>query len=136
MADAVRAHCGIWVAPVVPGYDARELGGQRVVPRRDGATLRASWEAAIATVPDALGVISWNEFSENTHVEPSTRFGDRYLQVLAELTGAPTPAGALDSSDPQAAGSPVRAVVAFGAGVAVVVLAAVVGRRRRRTERR
>ena len=51
----------------------------RAVDRRDGATLRAEYGAAVAPRPDALGLISWNEFSENTHVEPSERYGDRYI---------------------------------------------------------
>ena len=41
------------------------------MPRRDGATLRQEYAAALSSSPDALGLISWNEFSENTHVEPS-----------------------------------------------------------------
>ncbi|TFV74839.1 hypothetical protein E4P39_11245 [Blastococcus sp. CT_GayMR19] len=133
MANAVREHCGVWVAPVMPGYDARELGGTRVVVRRDGETLRSSWEAALATVPDAIGVISWNEFSENTHIEPSTGFGTRYLDVLGDLTGAPPPPGKeLDSSDPQGVGSPARAAFTVGTVVALVALLAVLGIRRRR----
>ena len=45
--------------------------------------LRAEWNAAISSRPAAVGVISWNEFSENTHVEPSKAYGNRYLDVLA-----------------------------------------------------
>ena len=53
---------------------------------------RASWTVATGrpsapstaprsrSSPDVLGLISWNEFSENTHVEPSEQFGDRYVQ--------------------------------------------------------
>ncbi|MEV5822610.1 hypothetical protein ABUL04_13040 [Micromonospora harpali] len=87
MSRAVHLHGGLWIAPVAPGYDGRQLGGQREVDRRDGETLRASFAAARLSQPDALGVISWNEFSENTHVEPSERFGARYLEVLADLLG-------------------------------------------------
>jgi hypothetical protein len=35
--------------------------------------------------PDAIGLISWNEFSENTHVEPSREYGFKYLELLADL---------------------------------------------------
>ena len=65
---------GLWIAPFAPGFDARLVGGTREVPRRDGETLRAEYNAAISSSPDALGLISWNEFSENT-VEPSERHG-------------------------------------------------------------
>jgi hypothetical protein len=133
MANVAREHCGIWVAPVIPGFDARQLGGRIVVDRRNGETLRRSWEAALATAPDLVAVISWNEFSENTHIEPSTAFNTRYLDVLRGLTGAPSPpAGELDSSAPQVTGSPSRAVVIGVATLGTVVLLAVVGRWRRR----
>ena len=76
---------GLWIAPVAPGFDARKLGGTRVVERRDGATLRAALGAALTSAPDAIGLISWNEFSESSHVEPSRRYGRRYLDVLTSL---------------------------------------------------
>jgi hypothetical protein len=133
LANTVRQRCGVWVAPVAPGYDARVLGGERVVDRRDGATLRSSWEAALATVPDAIGVISWNEFSENTHVEPSTSLGTHYLRVLAELTGAPgPPAKEMDSSAPEGKSSPGRLTVTVALAVGLVVLLAALGILRRR----
>jgi hypothetical protein len=82
-----RAHDqgGLWIAPVAPGFDARKLGGTRVVERRDGATLRAALGAALTSAPDAIGLISWNEFSESSHVEPSRRYGRRYLDALTSL---------------------------------------------------
>ncbi|MBY8870450.1 hypothetical protein K7640_01165 [Micromonospora sp. PLK6-60] len=87
MAQAVHQRGGLWIAPVAPGYDARAIGGRRVIERRDGATLRASFAAAREAQPDALGVISWNEFTENTYVEPSEQLGGTYLETLAELRG-------------------------------------------------
>jgi hypothetical protein len=134
MANVVRAHCGIWVAPVTPGFDARLVGGRSVVDRRDGTTLRRSWQGALATVPDIIGVISWNEWSENTHIEPSVAFGTRYLDVLGDLTGAPpAPGGELDSSAPSAPGSPVQAAVVITAVLGSLVLVTIWGVRRRRT---
>jgi hypothetical protein len=133
MADALRANCGVWIAPVAPGFDARLVGGRSVVERRDGATLRSSWEAALASVPDAIGVISWNEFSENTHIEPSTDFGTRYLDEVRDLTGSPPPPAAeLDSSASAGPGSADRTVLALGLIGGSFVLVTVVGARRRR----
>jgi hypothetical protein len=132
MAGVVRERCGIWVAPVAPGFDARLVGGRSVVERRDGKTLRTSWESAQATVPDVIGVISWNEFSENTHIEPSTNFGTRYLDVIRDLTGAPPlPAKGLDSSGPAGTGSILRVVLAFSALAGALVFVTVLGARRR-----
>jgi hypothetical protein len=130
--DAVRAHDGIWVAPAAPGFDARLVGGTSSIDRRDGETLRAEWNAAISSRPAAIGVISWNEFSENTHVEPSRAYGNRYLDVLPELTGAAkSPSAGPDSNEPMGPGSPLRAILAVGGitGLTVASLVALVRRR-------
>jgi hypothetical protein len=135
MADAVHARCGLWVAPVSAGFDARDVGGRSVVDRRDGDTLRASWTAAAATSPDALGVISWNEYSENTHIEPSTAFGTRYLDVLGELTGVPRPEQAREPVPAQAPdGAFGRAIVTATVVLTFVLVVTVVGVRHRREQ--
>ena len=100
MAKVVRASGGLWIAPAAPGFDARQVGGKSVVERRDGQTLRDEWNAALATSPDAIGIISWNEFSENTQIEPSQQYGSSYLDVVRSLTGAPEPTGDFDSDAP------------------------------------
>jgi hypothetical protein len=103
MGRAVHARGGVWLAPAAPGFDARLVGGRSVIPRRGGVTLRRSLDAAIASSPDAVGVISWNEFSENTHLEPSERLGSAPLRVLADALGAGVVMGAdFDSSEPAA----------------------------------
>ena len=134
IAATVRAHGGRWIAPAAPGFDARMVGGRKVIPRRGGETLRAAWQAAIASLPDAIGVISWNEFSENTHIEASKHLGAAYLQVVRDLTGAPAPSGELDSgSSGRAAYDGGRLLTVLGAAGAVVVGPLYVRRRRRRT---
>jgi hypothetical protein len=105
MGAAVHARRGLWLAPFAPGFDARLVGGTSVVDRRDGRTLQQEYATALNSSPDALALISWNEFSENTHVEPSVRNGTRYLDVLHELTAAPPPVGALAVDSSEAAGS-------------------------------
>jgi hypothetical protein len=89
MERMVHGQGGRWIAPAAPGFDARKVGGTKVVERRDGATLVASLGAARASSPDAVGLISWNEFSESSYVEPSRRYGRRYLDVLASLARPP-----------------------------------------------
>lgn len=101
MSRAVHERGGLWIAPVTPGFDARLVGGKREVPRREGDTLRASFAAARLSDPDAIGVISWNEFSENTHIEPSERFSAADINVLADLLGVRVDiAVPADSSEP------------------------------------
>ena len=69
-----RAH-KIWLAPFAPGFNATLIGGGRAVPRLSGATLRTEYATAARSAPDILGLISWNEWTENTYVEPSVTYG-------------------------------------------------------------
>ena len=99
MGQAIHRSGDLWIAPLSPGFDARLVGGTREIPRNGGQTLRAEFNAAIVSEPDALGVISWNEFSENSHIEPSERYGDQSLLTLGDILGTRPPQGVpLDSS--------------------------------------
>jgi len=84
MGETVHEHGGIWIAPAAPGFDARLVGGTSVVERKNGQTLRTELDTALQSRPDAIGLISWNEFSENSHIEPSQNYGNLYLRVLRE----------------------------------------------------
>ena len=136
MGVAVHERDGLWIAPAAPGFDARLIGGHRVVRRDGGATLRSQFEAALGSSPDAVGLISWNEFSENSHVEPSRKHGTQALDVLGDLLGASGPGAVdFDSSAPE---GPPRAwgpLVALGLGfVALTVVSLVAVARRRPSE--
>jgi hypothetical protein len=99
MSLAVHRGHGLWVAPAAPGFDARLVGGTMVVPRRGGETLRRSLDAAAGSAPDAVGLISWNEFSENSQIEPSASHGFESLRVVADVQNAQPPStGDFDSS--------------------------------------
>ncbi|HEX8303656.1 MAG TPA: endo-1,3-alpha-glucanase family glycosylhydrolase [Jatrophihabitans sp.] len=141
MGAAVHADGKYWIAPFAPGFDARLVGGTKAVARNDGSILRTEYATALRSSPDALGLISWNEFSENTHVEPSKKFGTRYLQVLAELrnTNAPVPRSAVDSSAQPVPTEPGREIPTVGLliGLPLLLLAGLtlVGRRLRRRRR-
>lgn len=73
----------ISAATVTPGYDDSLLGRDTtlVVGRANGALYEAQWEAAVAADPDWVVVTSWNEFWENTHIEPSERYGRWYQRL-------------------------------------------------------
>ncbi len=88
MSAAVHAHKGIWIAPVTGGFDGSTLGHTRVVQRNGGGTLRHSLGQAYASHPDGVGVISWNEWSENTYIEPSQRYGNEELRALTTYLAA------------------------------------------------
>ena len=91
MSEAVHANSGLWIAPASPGFDARLIGGTTVVDRKDGQTLQTQFNTALQSSPDAIGLISWNEFSENSHIEPSENYDHRYLKVLANIRHVPGP---------------------------------------------
>lgn len=102
MSQAVHRAGGYWIAPFAPGFDARLVGGQRAVPRNNGQTLRTEYATAARSSPNMLGLISWNEFSENSYVEPSMTYGYQSLDILRQLravpashTSAPGPNGSL-----------------------------------------
>jgi Glycosyl hydrolase family 99 len=135
IARAVHSTGGQWFAPAAPGFDGNLVGHSTIVPRHNGATFRRELRSALASDPDALAVISWNEFSENSHIEPSRRYGTRALEVLADVHGTKLHiVGELDSSQPASAHprglDGLTAVLVFiGLGLATVY---VLARRRRR----
>jgi hypothetical protein len=87
MSAVVHRNRGLWIAPAAPGFDARMIGGRKSVPRRGGETLRQAIDHAAASSPDVLGLISWNEWSENSYVEPSKRYGFQDLHVISDVLG-------------------------------------------------
>jgi len=91
MSQAVHDNNGLWIAPAAPGFDARLVGGTTVVDRNNGDTFRIEINTAMASSPDALGIISWNEFSENSQIEPSQNYGSQYLDLLESIIATPAP---------------------------------------------
>jgi Glycosyl hydrolase family 71 len=89
MSQAIHHAGKYWIAPFAPGFDARMVGGQRAVPRNNGQTLRTEYATAMGSSPNMLGLISWNEFSENSYVEPSRDYGYQSLDVLKQLRAVP-----------------------------------------------
>jgi glycoprotein endo-alpha-1,2-mannosidase len=67
-------------ATVSPGYNDTRLDRKAtfVVGRDNGALYDAEWQAAVRAQPDWILVTSWNEFWENTHIEPSELYGHWY----------------------------------------------------------
>jgi hypothetical protein len=127
MSSAVHAHQGLWFAPAASAFDGTTLGGTRVIGRRGGQTLVKSLDNAYASNPDAVAVISWNEWSENTYIEPGETYGAEELDALttylsARGSGIP-PALAEDSSSggSRSGWSGGRALLLLG-GVGVVAV--------------
>jgi hypothetical protein len=139
MGDAVHAGGGLWIAPAAPGFDARLVGGTIVIPRDGTATLQREIGVALRSSPDAVGLISWNEFSENTQIEPSERYGEAALAALgARVTLPIATAMDFDSSAPGTTdrNDPGRLALVATAGLSLVAVFLLALVRARWSERR
>jgi hypothetical protein len=87
LAGEVHAAGKIWLSPFIAGYSRQLLGGT-CVPRNGLTTLDSTWAVNGASHPDGWMGISWNEFVENTYLEPSLAYGTRYLDELHRLIAA------------------------------------------------
>jgi hypothetical protein len=137
MSAEVHKNGGLWIAPAAPGFDATMIGGTSTVDRKNGDTFRTQINTAMASSPDILGIISWNEFSENSYIEPSEKYGSQYLDILSQIDHMPLPnIGSFDSSEPSAAAYPEvvpdSRYIALG-GFALLLVAGIVVIARRRS---
>lgn len=102
----------LYTPTVMPGWneDAVAISQNRDNPtapqdRQSGLFLYNSWAGATSINPNVILIVSWNEYFENSHIEPSELHGSAALDVLRPLiaswksgTSAPPPPAA-----PQAA---------------------------------
>jgi glycosyltransferase involved in cell wall biosynthesis len=79
----------IRIFTICPGFDdshltsvEREEKRIRRIPRRGTKTYEKMQEEALALnpLPDYIVITSFNEYHENTHIEPSRKYGDRFLR--------------------------------------------------------
>jgi len=73
------------MVPVIPGYTDASLGRPRtmVQPRGNGQLYREQWTRALALHPEIIAVYSWNEYFEQTAIEPTNVWGRQYLDMSA-----------------------------------------------------
>jgi hypothetical protein len=75
----------LFVGTVQPGFDDRKLRGQAnpVIQRDGGARYDQTWSAALSGSPDWVVVTSWNEWFEDTQIEPGVDTGGGALDQTA-----------------------------------------------------
>lgn len=76
----------LWAATAQPGYDDGILPERAgaATDRANGTTYSHTFEAAINTEPDWILISTFNEWWENTHIEPSKNYGNLYLELTAK----------------------------------------------------
>jgi hypothetical protein len=87
LGDQVHAAGKLWFSPFTAGFGNQVRGGT-CVPRNGVATLDATWAGNSASRPDGWMGISWNEFVENTFLQPTRAYGTTYLDELRRLIAA------------------------------------------------
>ncbi len=103
-AAGVRSYPGkLWFAIAMPGYNDTTTGraGAFVVDRQDGAYYRRTLNGALATDPDGLVVVSYNEWVEGHAIESGESWGDLYLSLTREAVDRWRGAPALDRLLPE-----------------------------------
>lgn len=85
----------LYIPTVHPGWDEDKIaaiqGRSNPTSRRDragGQFLKDTWNGAMSVDPEVVIIISWNEFVENSHIEPSQVYGTQSLDTLKPLVAA------------------------------------------------
>jgi hypothetical protein len=86
----------LYIPSISPGWDEDKIARAESRPRptsprsrAEGQFLAKAWQAARQTEREIVIISTWNEFMENSHIEPSERYGTRMLETLRDLMGAP-----------------------------------------------
>lgn len=77
----------LWMPTAMPGYDERLLDDRvnpRYIDRAGGAHFRSELDHAFANAPQWVTIYTWNEWFEETYIEPSVAYGDQYLQIAGQ----------------------------------------------------
>jgi Glycosyl hydrolase family 99 len=79
------------IVAVSPGYDEtglRDRPARLAFDRRGGELYDSQWSAAVESGVDWVVISSWNEWWENSEIEPSQRYGESYVWRTKFWSGA------------------------------------------------
>lgn len=75
-------------ATICPGYDDKRIPGRvgYCQERQNGTYYEQTFNAAKSSDPDWLLITSFNEWPENTYIEPSKKYGFNYLLMTEKFS--------------------------------------------------
>lgn len=92
---------GYWVGVASPGFDDSGVNGwgqaPRITDRRGTQEYEDNWQQVLEANPDAVQIVTWNDFQEGTTIEPAREYGHLFLDVteryVRDFTGRPSSFG-------------------------------------------
>lgn len=80
-----------YMAMISPGFNDTGVwgwgAGPRVTPRAGLSLLRSTLDLALASRPEIVQIVTWNDFNEGTVIEPTRETGFQYLDAIATWWG-------------------------------------------------
>lgn len=77
------------ISSVWPGFDDKAVWGwgkgPRLMPRVDGQLYQQTWQWAIEDDLPVVQVATWNDWFEETIIEPSVKYGGAYLEMTSQM---------------------------------------------------
>jgi hypothetical protein len=82
-----------WVASAFPGFNDiyKEAGvseGYGFLDAKDGETFKYTLQLALESDPDAVQLVTWNDYGEGTNIEPTEEYGYQYLTIIQDTIRA------------------------------------------------
>ncbi len=100
----LKAGGSLYVASVHPGWNETKVAAREgrknptaTKDRAGGQFLAKSFKGAAASGTDVIMIGTWNEYVENSHIEPSTLYGTQALDTLGPLVAAWKSGGSVSS---------------------------------------
>lgn len=93
LAEFAQGRSISWGLAVWPGFDDSAVGGWCYdrgvlkIGRMSGTLYNQTWKTALRSAPDWIFIITFNDWSEGTIIEPSLEFGYQYLYATAYFAG-------------------------------------------------
>ena len=86
-----------WLGGCCPGFDDTGVWGwgqgPRVTDRRGTQEYKEQWQEVLRYRPDAVQLITWNDFQEGTTIEPAEQYGFTFVNLtekyVEKYTGPP-----------------------------------------------